>query len=115
MAVLYILAGINHFRQPDLYQKVIPPFIPFKKHINEIVGFLSTMFGIYIFIPVFTEYALWSIIALLIAVFPSNIYMLVSKEANLGIPKWILVLRLPLQLVLIYWAYQYLPNTINNL
>lgn len=109
MAVLYILAGINHFREPKLYEKVIPPFVPYKKHVNELIGFLSIMFGIYIFIPIFTEFALWSIIGFLIAVLPSNIYMITNHKASLGIPKWILYLRIPLQFILIYWAYQYLP------
>ena len=115
MAVLYILAGLNHFRQPDIYEKIIPPFIPYKKQINDIIGFLTIIFGVYIFIPVYTEHALWSIIFLLIVVFPSNIYMLVSKEAGLAIPKWILLLRIPIQFLLIYWAYQYIPFKINYL
>lgn len=113
MAIAYILAGLNHFRQPDLYEKVTPPFIPYKKQVNEIIGFLTIIFGVYIFIPVYTEYALWSILFLLIVVFPSNIYMLVSKEAGLGIPKWILLLRIPIQFLLMYWAYQYIPFQIN--
>lgn len=115
MAVSYMLAGLNHFRQPDLYEKIIPPFIPYKKQVNEIIGFLTIIFGVYIFIPAYTEYALWSIIFLLIVVFPSNIYMLISKEAGLAIPKWILLLRIPFQFLLIYWAYQYIPFKINYL
>lgn len=109
MALFYMLAGINHFRKPELYRKVIPPFLPYKHQINDLVGFLLAIFGFYIFIPVFTEFALWSLIVLLGVIFPSNIYMALSKEASLGIPRWILILRLPLQVALIYWAYIYLP------
>lgn len=109
MAVLYILAGINHFISPKLYEKVIPPFIPYKKNVNEIIGFLCALLGVYIFIPIFTEYALWGIICYLIVVLPSNLFMITNDEASLGIPKWILYMRIPLQFVLIYWAYQYLP------
>jgi uncharacterized membrane protein len=107
MAVLYILAGLNHFRTPELYQKIIPSFIPQKKHINEICGFLEIIFGVYLFIPVFSSLAAWSIMGLLVVIFPANIYMALNNEASLGIPKWILFLRLPLQFILIYWAYQY--------
>lgn len=51
--------------------------------------------------------AAWCIIALLIAVFPANIYMLQTKGAGMKIPISFLWLRLPMQLVLIWWAYQY--------
>jgi len=44
---------------------------------------------------------------LLIAVFPANLYMFQNKKAGFGLPRWILFVRLPLQIVLIYWAYQY--------
>lgn len=107
MAIVYILAGLNHFRQPELYKKIIPSFLPKKTFIIEITGFLTIMFGCYLFIPKLIPYALWSIIALLIAVLPANINMLVNKEARLGIPVWILSLRIPIQFALMYWAYQY--------
>lgn len=107
MAVFYILAGINHFRKPALYEKIIPLFIPYKKYVNEMCGFFEVIFGIYLFIPIFSNLAAWSIIGLLIIIFPANVYMLINKKARLGIPAWLLFLRLPLQGVLIYWAYQY--------
>lgn len=107
MAVLYILAGLNHFRKPKFYEKIIPPFIPYKNYVNEFVGFVEIIFGVYLFIPVFSNLAAWSIIGLLVAIFPANIYMVINKKASLGIPTWILLFRLPLQIILIYWAYQY--------
>lgn len=107
MAVLYILAGLNHFRKPKFYEKIIPPFIPYKNYVNELIGFVEILFGIYLFIPMFSNLAAWSIIGLLVIIFPANIYMLINKKASLGIPTWILLVRLPLQFILIYWAYQY--------
>lgn len=111
MAVFYILAGINHFRKPDVYYRIIPPILKNKKLINELSGLLEIMFGVYLFIPVFSNLAAISIIILLILIFPANVYMLFNKKAGLGFPKWVLLLRLPLQLVLIYWAYQYADFT----
>ena len=52
--------------------------------------------------------AAWGIIALLIAVFPANIYHFTSKGKTLPAPTWFLYLRLPLQIVLMYWAYLYI-------
>lgn len=113
MAVLYILAGINHFRKPQLYYKVIPSFFTDKKFINEFSGSLEVMFGIYLCIPVFSNLAAISLMIYLLVVFPSNIYMAINEKASLGIPKWLLYLRLPFQFALIYWAYQY--SDLNNI
>ena len=51
--------------------------------------------------------AAWGIIILLIMIFPANIYMMMNylNEKNPGL--WITILRLPLQFVLIWWAYTF--------
>jgi uncharacterized membrane protein len=54
-----------------------------------------------------THFSAWGIIVLLVAVFPANLFMYQDKKASFGLPKWILLLRMPLQLLLILWAYQY--------
>ncbi|WP_286970331.1 DoxX family protein [Flavobacterium sp. UBA4854] len=107
MASLYILAGINHFRKPGMYIKIIPPAFKNPKLINILSGAAEIILGIFLILPFTTNFAAWGIIMLLIAVFPANLYMLQNKKAGFGLPTWILFVRLPLQIVLIYWAYQY--------
>ncbi|RTY93368.1 DoxX family protein [Flavobacterium sp. GT3R68] len=107
MAVLYILAGINHFRKPHIYIKIIPNYFPNPALLNAISGGTEILLGVLLCIPVVSQYAALGIIALLIAIFPANLFMYSNMEASLGIPKWVLLLRLPLQIVLIIWAYQY--------
>jgi uncharacterized membrane protein len=107
MAVVYILAGINHFRIPGIYQKIIPSYFPNPKVLNNICGFTEIFFGILLCIPSCTLYAAWGIIILLIAVFPTHIYMYQNEKASMNMPKWILLLRMPFHLVLLYWAYEY--------
>jgi uncharacterized membrane protein len=34
--------------------------------------------------------------------------MLNNKEASLKLPRWVLILRIPLQILMIYWAYLYI-------
>jgi uncharacterized membrane protein len=106
MAFLYIIAGFNHFRTPGVYLKIIPPYLPFPKTINILSGLLEIAFGI-ILLTSYKTYAAWGIIILLLGFYMTHYYMLTNKEAGLGLPKSILVLRMPLQLGLIYWAYQY--------
>jgi len=107
MAILYIVAGINHFRVPRLYLKIIPPYFPKPKTLNLICGGSEIVLGAALCIPMLTKFAAWGIIALLIAVFPANIYMYLDDNASLGIPSWLRLIRLPLQLGLIWWAYIY--------
>ena len=75
--------------------------------VNVIVGVAEILGGIGLLIPMTRSWAAWGIIALLIAVFPANIYMLTSKGAGMKIKMWFLWLRLPLQGVALWWAYQY--------
>lgn len=107
MALLYILAGINHFRKHGMYIKIIPPIFKNPKLLNTLSGAAEIILGILLTLPFTTHFAAWGIIALLLAVFPANFYMFQNKKAGFGLPRWILFVRLPLQIVLIYWAYQY--------
>ncbi|MCR4030377.1 MULTISPECIES: DoxX family protein [Flavobacterium] len=108
MALLYILAGINHFRKPGMYIKIIPPVFKNPKLINILSGAAEIILGVLLTLPFTKSFAAWGIIALLIAIFPANLYMFQNKKAGFGLPRWILFVRLPLQFVLIYWAYQYI-------
>ncbi len=108
LAVAFIYAGISHFRKPWFFYKITPPLLqPYKKTINVIVGVAEIMGGIGLLIPLTRAWAAWGIIALLIAVFPANIYMLTSRGAGMKISMTFLWLRLPVQFLLIWWVYQY--------
>jgi len=107
MASLYILAGINHFRVPRIYVKMIPSSLPAPKTLNTVSGLAEIILGILLCIPTVSAFAAWGIIALLIAIFPANIYMYTNEKAAMGLPKWVRLIRLPLQLALIYWAFLY--------
>ena len=107
MAFLYIIAGINHFRRPGMYIRIIPPIFKNPKLINTLSGVAEILLGVLLLFPFSKRFAAWGIIALLIAIFPANLFMFQDKKAGFGLPKWILFVRLPLQIVLIYWAYQY--------
>lgn len=107
MAFLYILAGINHFRKPGMYIRIIPPFFKNPKLINNLSGATEIILGILLLLPFTKNFAAWGIIALLIAIFPANVYMYQNERASFNLPKWILFARLPLQIVLIFWAYHY--------
>lgn len=108
MAAFYIYAGYYHFKNPKFFYKVTPPFIKkWEKEVNIIVGVAEILGGIGLLIPFTRSLAAWGIILLLIAVFPANIYQAISKGAGMKVPMWVIWLRLPLQGVLIWWAYTF--------
>lgn len=107
MALLYCIAGLNHFRNPRLYLKIIPPYFSNPKILNTLSGLAEIVLGIGLCIPFVSQYAAWGIIALLIFIFPANLYMYQNDNASLGLSKWLRLVRLPLQMVLMLWAYMY--------
>jgi uncharacterized membrane protein len=106
MASLYILAGVMHFVKPKIYLRIIPPYIPYPKIVNRIVGFFEIILGLGLLFENTRSTSAFGLILLLFAVFPANLYM--YQQKNNQIPNWLLLLRLPFQLVLIAWAYIYL-------
>ena len=108
MACIYILAGIMHFVYPTMYERIIPSWIPSRKGAVYLSGVLEIAFGAALFFPATKNLALYGIIALLILFLPVHTHMLRDSKAAMGIPTWVLILRIPLQGLLIYWAYVYL-------
>lgn len=108
IALFFIYAGYSHFKKAWFFYKITPPYLQkWKEPINIIVGVAEIAGGIGLLLPMTRTWAAWGIIALLIAVFPANIYMLTSKGAGMKIKMWFLWLRIPLQFVLIALMYYY--------
>jgi len=107
IGALFVLAGANHFRQPKIYERIMPPYIPAKHTMVMLSGIAEMILGFMILTPESQTMAAWSIIVMLIVFLPVHIYMLQNEEAAMKLPKWILILRIPLQFGLMFWAYQY--------
>jgi len=109
MAVLYVAAGVNHFVRPGMYVSIMPRFLPESSYrpLVAISGMAEVVFGM-LLIPTATRpIAAWLIIALLIAIFPANIQMTINFTRRHNPYTWLTWLRLPLQVVLIWWAYKF--------
>jgi uncharacterized membrane protein len=107
LGIGFALAGINHFLNAPFYLKIMPPVLPAPLFLVYLSGVFETALGVLLLVPKYTRLAAWGLIALLIAVFPANIYMAQHTELFPEISPAALYLRLPLQLVLIGWAYHY--------
>lgn len=87
MVFVYILAGINYFRNPRLYQKIIPPYFPNPKLLNFISGFTEILLAIMLCFPATSNLVALEIIALLMAFFTTHLYMYGNEKARMGLPK----------------------------
>lgn len=108
MPLLYIIAGIMHFIKPKVYLRIMPRYLPNHKFLVYVSGIAEIVLGIAICIPKFRVMAVYGIISMLVVFLLVHFYMLSSEKASAGIPKWILILRIPLQFGLMYWAWWYL-------
>jgi uncharacterized membrane protein len=108
-ALIFIAAGIGHFLSPGLFVKIMPSFVPqtLVSPVVYISGVLEIVLGMMLFFPQTSSLAAWGLMALLIAVFPANINLALNPGLTPGFPGWAHWLRLPLQPVLIWWAYLY--------
>ncbi|GAC1570283.1 MAG: DoxX family protein [Chitinophagaceae bacterium] len=107
MGVLYIAAGIYHFVRPYSYVKIMPPWLPWQVQLVYISGLCEILLGLLLFPGSTRSIAAWGTIDLLIAVFPANIQMMLNYYHRHLPGLWITIARLPLQGVLIWWAWQY--------
>jgi uncharacterized membrane protein len=106
MAVFYLFAGISHFRSPRFFLNITPSWVPSPERVNLLVGAVEILLGLCLLLPATRSIAAMGVIVLLIAVFPANIYHF-QKALKKKKMVWLTLLRLPLQLVFIYWAYSF--------
>lgn len=101
-----IVAGMMHFVNSEFFLKIVPPYLPLHKELVLLSGVCEILLGVLLLVPRYSRLAAWGIIALLIAVFPANVYLYQNQDILPASPI-IHLLRLPLQGVLIIWAYWY--------
>ncbi len=83
----------------------MPPWLPYHAALVLISGICEVVFGLMLLLPTTRKMAAWLIILLLIAIFPANIQMMLHYMDENNPRLWMAVVRLPLQVLLIWWAY----------
>ncbi len=107
MAALYVIAGAGHFIVTRAYMRIMPDYLPAHRELVLISGAAEIAGGIGLLVPQTRRTAALGIVIFLITVFPANFWMVQHPDRYPGIPLWAMWLRLPLQLPLIWWAWQY--------
>ena len=98
----FIAVGVEHFRNPGLFVPIVPPFLPAPLELVYISGFFEVAGGVGLLWSRSRRLAGWGLLALLVAVYPANIYMLVADVYIDGMARerWLLWARMPLQFVI---------------
>ena len=105
-ALFFIMAGANHFRQPEIYLGMMPSGLPFPKVLNDIAGLAEVLGGVGLLMRCTRRPAGWGLIVLLIAVFPANVHAaLQGHMPGLEVSPLVLWLRLPFQVLFIAWVW----------
>lgn len=104
-AASYLVAGTLHFIKPEAYAKIVPPYIPSHLLIVQVSGAFEILGGVGLLVGRTRRTAAWGLVALLIAVFPANIYMATNpvEAGAAGIAPLLRWGRLPLQVLLVWW------------
>lgn len=106
IGIAFILAGANHFINPEFYLRMMPPVLPAHEVLNDVSGVTEIILGALLFIPKTKVMAAWGLIILLIAVYPANIYMAVEAGESIDVSPIIAYIRLPFQFLFIWLVYR---------
>lgn len=103
----FLIGGIAHFAYAAAEISIIPPYVPYPHVVNAFVGVCELLGAAGLLLPFSRRAAGVGLILLAIAVTPANVFMLQHAERYPDVPVWLLVARLPAQLlllVLIGWS-----------
>jgi uncharacterized membrane protein len=108
LALFFVLAGIAHFITPATYLAIMPPYLPGPAGMVALSGIAEILGGLGVLFRSTRRPAGGWLIAVLVAVFPANVYAISTGMVVGGyvVPEWMLWARLPAQLLLIIWVWR---------
>jgi uncharacterized membrane protein len=107
LAGFFIGAGINHFVIPRAYERIVPPRLAHAAPgVVRASGIAEIAGGMGVLLPWTRRPAGASLVVLLAAIFPANLYMARTPERFRPIPRWALWARLALQPLMMWWAWK---------
>lgn len=107
MSAAYIYVGIQHFIDPDFFLAIMPDYLPLHLEAVYLSGVFEILLGGMLMFKKSRKVAGWGLIALLLAVFPANIYLAQNEIAqqSINISQTAAIVRLPFQALFIGIAY----------
>jgi uncharacterized membrane protein len=107
LAAFFVGSGVNHFVMPRAYEQIVPPRLQGDaRRVVAVSGVAEIVGGLAVLPSRTRRLAGPGLVALLAAIFPANLYMARSPERFRRIPRWALYGRLPLQPMMMWWAWR---------
>lgn len=103
----FMWGGIMHFANPEMFVRIMPPYLPLHYEAVYISGVFELIGAIGILIPTLRQMAGNGLFLLTIIVTPANFYMWQHPEKFPEMPPALLTFRLVMQVVLlllIWWS-----------
>ena len=105
LGAFFVVAGANHFVNPDFYVRIMPPYLPAHLALVYLSGVFEILGGVLVLVLRVRALAGWGVVVLLLAIFPANVHMALSPELFPDTSAFALYARLPFQALFITWAY----------
>ena len=105
LILMFLLAGANHFSNPNFYVSIMPPYLPFQSELSYITGFFEIIGAFGLLFAQSRKIAGFGLVILLVLIFPANIHMALNPEYFPEYSRITIYLRLPLQFLFISWVY----------
>jgi len=105
LILLFLVAGLNHFSNPNFYVSIMPPYLPLQEELAYISGILEVLGALALLFSRTRRIAGYSLIILLVMIFPANIHMAIHPEYFPNFTPFTIYMRLPLQFLFISWVY----------
>jgi len=107
LGIAFALAGANHFVHTEFYLAMMPPYLPAHLLLVQASGVCEMLCGCGLLVPRWSRHAAWCTMAVTLGVYPANIHMALHHELFPQFSATALWIRLPLQAVILAWAYWY--------
>jgi len=106
ISIIFIYAGVAHFTNPQFYIKITPSFIPFKQFLVDLSGVLEILGGLLILFNQTRKTGVYLLVGLLVLFFVVHFDMLFTFQVieNMLLNKLLLLMRIIIQFILIYWV-----------
>ncbi len=109
LTVVMVGTGVSHFADPGPYAAIVPTILPSPVVLVYVSGLFEVLGGLGLIPSRTRRFAAWGLIALYVAVFPANVNMAIDRVplGTRDLPEWALYARLPIQALLVAWAFWY--------
>ena len=112
LVLFFVGGGVNHFVNTDFYVSIMPDFLPAHVLLVQLSGLTEIASGLLLAIPRLCAVGAWCIIAHLLVFLLVHFNMAAKPDdyADFASPA-VLYVRIPIQFVMIAWAYWFTRET----